>query len=184
MKTTPKAAGLNKKGFTLIELVVALAVSTILGVILVSTGQTGVTYYKRIDRDMMSETQARAALSLVTVQIRQHDATGAISVSADNRSITFLDDPSVVNSTYTVVSFDAGTGKLHAQEYDSLGAPGARVDVALLKDFSVVQSANAFNQPMFLIHLEYGEDEAVRTLDQSVTQRSAGVPTPSPVPSP
>lgn len=179
MKTTPKAAGLKKKGFTLIELVVALAVSTILGVVLVSTVQTGVTSYKNIDKDMMSETQARAALSLVTVQIRQHDMTGAISVSEDNRSITFLDDPSNETSTYTVVSFEVD--KLYAREYTGDGMLSAQTEVALLTNFTVAQQTNAFNQPVFLIHMEYGEG---RVLDQTVTQRSAGVATPSPVPIP
>ena len=182
MKTTPKAAGLNKKGFTLIELVVALVVSTILGVILVSTVQTGVVSYKNIGKDMMSETQARAALSLVTVQIRQHDMTGAISV-IDEHSVKFIDNPSdAANSTYTVVSFEVD--QLIAREYTADGAVSAQTEVALLRNFTIQQQANAFNQPVFVIHLEYGEDGAVRTLDQTVTQRSAGVPTPSPVPSP
>ena len=170
MKTTPKAAGLTKKGFTLIELVVALAVSTILGVILVSTVQTGVTSYKNIDKDMMSETQARAALSLVTVQIRQHDTTGAISV-IDAQTMKFVDDPSNADSSYSIISFSGV--KLTASEYaeTSAIAPSSVTQIALLTSFSVTASVDTFGSPVFNFVIGYGEG---RVLEQSVAQRSAG----------
>ena len=184
MRNTPKAAGLGKKGFTLIELVVALAISAILGVILVSTVRTGLASYKFVDSDMMSESEARAALSLVTVQIRRHDATGAIllgSEEEDNGVIKLIDDPTLPaeEQSYSVIFFTED-GVLMAEEYAANGTLISSAAVAKLNTFTVTQDVNAFNIPVYFISLTYGENG--RVLEQAVTQRSAGVPTPEPEP--
>ncbi len=171
MRNTPKISGRNKKGFTFIELVVAMAVSAILGVILVTTLQTGIVSYKNISYDMITETEARAALSLITVQIRQHDQTGAIRVLGET-SLQFIDDPDLPNSSYSVVTYESG--KLVSRQYDDLsdvsGIALSTVEVAAVSAFSVTTGADTFGAPVYLISIGYGEG---KTLKQSVTQRSA-----------
>ncbi|MCE5235385.1 MAG: prepilin-type N-terminal cleavage/methylation domain-containing protein [Clostridiaceae bacterium] len=178
MRNTPKAVGLGKKGFTLIELVVAMVVSTILGVILVTTVRTGVVSYQNINADMMSESEARAALSLITVQVRRHDATGAISVINDGLGMRFIDDPGNEDSAYSEVSFEAGapledgtpTGTLYALAYADSDAEPVKTEIATLTSFSVEPGVDSYGNPAFIVKVEYGN---ARTLEQVISQRSA-----------
>jgi prepilin-type N-terminal cleavage/methylation domain-containing protein len=83
----------NKKGFSFLELVIAMAIMGLLGTMVVGLVKTGLTSSGRIRDDMSSETEARAALSLITVQLRRHDATGAIRIDTVNEEIELLKNP-------------------------------------------------------------------------------------------
>jgi len=183
MSTTPKAAGqtrekLNKKGFTFIELVVAMAISAILGVMLVSTLHTGLRAYKGVSEDMLSETQARTALSLITVQIRKHDQTGAISCSTDLDGVPtmyFYEDPLDTDS-YTKITFvkpvpPEAEGAVTVTE-DIAGTPR---EIARVRGLTITESVNQYGAPMFTVTVEYGD---ARVLTQSVMMRSAPEGTP------
>ena len=97
----------SKKGFTVIELVVTMAIMGILSMSVAGLVRTGLSSYKHISSDMSYETEARAALSLITVQIRQHDETDAIAVDSANKKIKLKDAPG--NSAGTIIWFEDGT---------------------------------------------------------------------------
>lgn len=71
----------NKSGFTIIELVVAMAIMGILGGVVASLVTLGTSSYKKINTDLDYQTQARTAMSFLTVQLRQHDEAGLVSLT-------------------------------------------------------------------------------------------------------
>ena len=162
----------NRHGFTLIELLVAMAVSVILGTILMTTLRTGLVSFGRISDDMQTESQARSALTLLTVQIRQHDESGAISVPT-GQSMQFLDYPSNPQTSYTVVSYESGM--LVSRKYADLSVPSAApVSVANVAQITGLLIGTGTDSEtgalMYTIQIEYGDG---RELMQTVTQRSA-----------
>ncbi|MPM04582.1 hypothetical protein SDC9_50860 [bioreactor metagenome] len=173
----------NKKGFTLIELIVAMMVFAILGGAIAGVLKAGLSSYGHISDDMYSETDARAALSLITVQIRQHDATGAITVDGGG-TVLRLKSGSDGDSGGTLIWFDSTSQTLYSYEATS--------DVATLdpsfvsvSDASAIAKINSLelkqknredgtNLPytVYTVTIKYTKDGG-KELSQTVTQRSA-----------
>lgn len=168
----------NRRGFTLIELVVAMAVGVILGAMLMTTLRTGLVSFGKISDDMQAESQARSALTLLTVQIRQHDETDAISVLT-GQSMQLRDDPANPDtSTYTVVSYQDGA--LISQKFDpavSTATPVSQATVAQIDGLLIgIGTDMGTGAVMYSIQIQYGKAQyggEGRWLKQTVTQRSA-----------
>lgn len=64
----------NNKGFTLIELIVVLAIMGIMGSMLVSMMHTGAMTFRSTYDTADAQNDARVAMSYLTVKIRQNDA--------------------------------------------------------------------------------------------------------------
>ena len=168
----------NKKGFTLIELVVAMVVFAILGGAVAGMIQSGLNSYGKISDDIYTETEARTALSLITVQIRQHDATDAITVDTPNKVIRLRNNPaSATDLSGTVIWFSVDT-LYSAQVEDTTAAlPGTGDEVtksvAKIHDITLSQGVapggTAFD---YTITVSY-TDTGAKQLSQTVTQRSA-----------
>jgi prepilin-type N-terminal cleavage/methylation domain-containing protein len=163
----------NKKGFTLIELLVSMMVLAILGAMVTALVRTGLSSSGRIATDMAQETEARTAMSLVTVQIRKHDETGAIRMGSSD--VTFRDYP---GSSGRKIWFEDGALKL--QEYTMVSDETTNVypqplRIAEVLDFSVTTPDDLVpgGTATYTITIVYegGMGES-RTLTQSVTQRS------------
>ena len=171
----------NKKGFTLIELIVAMVVFAILGGAVAGMIQAGLGSYGRISDDMYTETEARTALSLVTVQIRQHDATDAISVNSDT-AIGFMDAPPLPGGT--VIWFSGDT--LYTREATDVTISQTDSDdyaIAKILDFRIVRNPSGdgltFAYTVTVTYGSAGGDE--KELSQTITQRSTpATPSPSP----
>ena len=151
----------NKKGFSFIELVVVMAVFAILGAAVSGLVKTGLNSYGNISSDMSSETEARTALSLVTVQIRQHDATGAITVNSDT-SLT-LSDPDM-----RIWFEDGYLWVLDLDDPDPLDKK-----IAEVTGFKIRQYTDSNETVFYEITVEYGPSGNSRELSQTITQRSA-----------
>jgi len=166
----------RQAGFTLIELVVAMAVMSILGAAVMGLIKTALSSYDHINEDMAAETEARAALSLVTVQIRQHDQTGAIVLNPDG-SLKFLDAPGDISSSGSIIWFNTADSGLYAQDYGNLNnttTAGPPNKIASITNFSVTRDDNGGTGPYtYNITISYGTGENARALSQDVTQRSA-----------
>lgn len=167
----------NRGGFTLIELVIAMAVLAILGGAIAGVLQTGLRSYSRISESMYTETEARTALSLVTVQIRQHDATGAITVDGANNIIRLKDDPDYTAGT--VIWLEGGT--LYCIQASDVGAiPEAEEAeaIAQIYDIDLNQDiSDSGTSLQYTVRIYYGTD-GNKHLSQTITQRSAPAATP------
>jgi prepilin-type N-terminal cleavage/methylation domain-containing protein len=171
----------NKKGFSFLELVIAMAIMGLLGTMVVGLVKTGLTSSGRIRDDMSSETEARAALSLITVQLRRHDATGAIRIDTVNEEIELLKNPNAAPPAHlngTVISY--GGGDVYAQDTTDVSGPVSTagltpiarvVDVAVTFDLNDAGTAITYD-----ITVTYGAPGNLKELKQTVTQRSNPAP--------
>ena len=70
----------SEKGFTLVELLLAMAILSILAASLVSLLSTGSSLFVNTEKYYQSQLEARTALSYITVKIRQNDVAGAVEL--------------------------------------------------------------------------------------------------------
>ena len=79
----------GNKGYSLIELIVVLAVMAIVGTMALSLIATGSKLYKNIYDRQLAQKDARIAMSYITMRVRQNDTQSGISVS--NNVLNILD---------------------------------------------------------------------------------------------
>lgn len=166
----------NKKGFSFIELVVVMAIMSIVGTAVAGLLRTGLSASGRISENMATETEARTALSLITVQLRQHDATGAIHVKSD-KEVWLYDDSDAMTGT-AVLFKDGGlySYKLTNGLVDETDEPIANISgFKITHDISESGLLNTYK-----ITITYGKD--AKSLSQTITQRSAPLPQPTDTP--
>lgn len=74
----------NKKGFTLTELIITMAIVAILGTVVVTMLQSGNRFQSGVVNSADLQNNARTAMSYITVKIRQNDTSGGITVDKVN----------------------------------------------------------------------------------------------------
>ena len=163
----------SKKGFSFIELVVVMAIMSIVGATVAGLLRTGLSASGRISEDMAYETEARTALSLITVKLRQYDATGAIDVISSDQ-VWFYDN--IENKSGTAIRFKDGglySYRLSGGIVAETGEP-----IAYISGFEISDSVS---DPACLSHTIsrcFTERTAKACLRR--LQRSAPQPKPSP----
>ena len=173
----------NQRGFTVVELIVTMAVLAILGATVSGLVRTGLSAYGRVSETHNTETEARAALSLVTTQLRKHDATGAITVDSDKKTLRLRGDP-VADGKGAVIWFDGGT--VYTAQTDTVNITPATADATAIAhvydiEIDTGETKNTLGLS-YRVTVTYGEAGG-KTLSQTVTQRSAaGLPTGTPAP--
>lgn len=73
-----------KRGNSLIELIIVMAMLGLLGGVLVSLIATGGSIYQKVNASSDAQIEARMALSYVTVKLRQNDVENGISLPNAN----------------------------------------------------------------------------------------------------
>ena len=162
----------NQRGFTVVELIVTMAVLAILGATVSGLVRTGLSAYGRVSDTHNTESEARAALSLVTTQLRKHDATGAIDL-ADGQTLRLRRDP-VAENKGTLIWFAGGT--VYTAQTEDVTATPAAADATVIAqvyglDMKIVPTDNALSLS-YQVTVTYGAS-GEKTLSQTVTQRSA-----------
>ena len=106
----------SAKGYSLVELIVVMAIIGILGTMLVTMMNLGGKLYRNANAAMEAQSNARLAMSYINMRIRQNDALNKIDV--DNvivESITYaaltIIDSDNPNNTYWIY-FDSDNKKL------------------------------------------------------------------------
>lgn len=170
----------NQRGFTVVELIVTMAVLAILGATVSGLVRTGLSAYGRVSDTHNTETEARTALSLVTTQLRKHDATGAIDL-ADGQTLRLRRDP-VAENKGTVIWFTGGTVYTAQTENVNI-TPDIADATAIARVYDLhIEIALTENTPSlsYQVTVTYGAS-GEKELSQTVTQRSAvSVPTSTP----
>lgn len=166
---------LNQKGFTLTELIVAMAVLAILGSVVTSLVKTGLSAYGQVSGTASAETEARTALSLVTTQLRRHDATGAVMVLSSTR-LGLREDPGAGDGG-NVVWFDAADGTVYtAQVSDVTQEPEKEKGnaIAAAEGLAIEQVVSEDHTSLaWKVTVIY---DGGKELSQTITQRSAAMP--------
>ncbi|NLM84967.1 MAG: prepilin-type N-terminal cleavage/methylation domain-containing protein [Clostridiales bacterium] len=183
---------LGRKGMTILELLVTMAVLSLLGAMVLGLVGAGRRSSTRIQTDIADDTEARTAMSLITVSIRQHDATGAIelvNVGAQTERLKLRANPFAISAEERekgkVILFregDDGMCTIYAVdrtgEGQSVSDPVDVMPLADIEPIAVVRSVRITedivdNSLVYNIVITYGAGGREKTLEQSVTLRSA-----------
>ena len=183
---------LGRKGMTILELLVTMAVLSLLGAMVLGLVGAGRRSSTRIQTDIADDTEARTAMSLITVSIRQHDATGAIelvNVGAQTERLKLRAHPFAISAEERekgkVILFregDDGMCTIYAVdrtgEGQSVSDPVDVMPLADIEPIAVVRSVRITedivdNSLVYNIVITYGAGGREKTLEQSVTLRSA-----------
>ena len=151
-----------------------MAIMSIVGATVAGLLRTGLSASGRISEDMAYETEARTALSLITVKLRQYDATGAIDVISSDQ-VWFYDN--IENKSGTAIRFKDGGLYSYSLSGGIVAETGE--PIAYISGFEISDSVS--ESGMFItydIKVFYGKDG--KSLSQTITQRSAPQPKPSP----
>ena len=184
---------LGNRGMTILELVVTLAILSLVGTMVLSLVSAGRSSSNRIQADIADATEARTAMSLVTVALRQHDEIGAINLyntDFNNIRLTMKDNPSAPSEEErkkgTVLLFKKsdmdGLCYIYAidrtgeyQNVDDAVQPAeleAVVPLAVVKSVEITRNI-VNNAWVYTIAMTYGEDGQEKRLEQSIKLRSA-----------
>ncbi len=178
MKLTKKLK--NKSGFTIIELVVAMAIMGILGGVVASLVTMGTSSYQKVNTDLDYQTQARTAMSFITVQLRQHDEAGLVlmtdgsGVSTDtfdgSGRVYFCDkDPATVPGTpgkYIEIVGDELSYVSFSDKGDSTTYLDA-IPIAVVRGLNITKTT-ANGRETYDITVEYGDG---RQMTESIALR-------------
>lgn len=160
------------QGYTLVELITALAIIGILGTMLLSMINTGGHFYRTANTTMDNQNNARIAIAYITVKIRQNDVVSEISVAAPVASdstfqVLKIKDASTTGKFFWIY-FDSSTNKLREQkdsDFDPVLVNGT--EIADLRAVNIEQyGAN-------IIHFEVESIDGMVNLSQDITLRSA-----------
>ncbi|WP_430882692.1 PilW family protein [Fusibacter sp. JL216-2] len=77
----------NKDGFTLLEVMVVVAIGAVLSLLLVSIFVTSNKFMLNTAKNLDSQTKARQVLDLLSNEIRRNDITGRIECSVESQVI-------------------------------------------------------------------------------------------------
>lgn len=165
-------------GYSLIELIISMAIIALLGSALFTMISSGGRSYQRIQKNYTSQNDARVALSYVTVKIRQNDRvyvdpagviTSGISVSGNIIRIT---DPSHTDMYWWIYR----QGEKLMEQYGNGMAAGGGTEIAAITGFTAEQLTRAAPEdPLKLkIAIEYddGSGAPYKELNEIISLRA------------
>ncbi|MDP4093530.1 MAG: prepilin-type N-terminal cleavage/methylation domain-containing protein [Bacillota bacterium] len=147
----------NNKGFTLIELTVVLVILAIVGTMVYSLVGSGTKAYKEISENSDEQSDARIAMSYITMRLRQNDFTGGYEV----RSNTML----VIKDTYGNDKYRLYKDSDSVFLVEDTGQRITAVNIAKINSISFQDTGNGVE-----ISITYGNEN--KTLDTMITMRS------------
>lgn len=162
-------------GYTLVELIVVLAIMGILGSMLVSMLNIGAQFYRNANTTMDNQNNARLAIAYITVKIRQNDVTDGISVvdltdsSSNPIKVLKINDASSTSGNTFWIYFDNNTGKLREQSGNTGFNPVLEngTEITDLRNALIEQPVNTH-----IIHFEAISVDGSVDLTQNITLRS------------
>lgn len=181
----------NNKGFTLVELIVGMAVMGILTVMLLYVFMAGRNSYQTLNDSSKAENEARIAMSYLTTQIRQNDAvtTSNGGIDVHNVSVKPVEEEMPVH-----LQISDGTNVRHIYAYPVTAASGSAFELRESaseswytdNDSSVI--AEGLYEVTFTTHgaisgntvvgitIKYrnGKNFEIKKLEESITLRAEG----------
>mgnify|MGYP001810535385 CR=1 FL=1 len=177
MPSTRAAYILRKSsGYTLIELIIVMAMMALLGTTLVAVVGSGGNQYQRIHENYSTENEARIALSYMTVKIRQND-TYITDPVYTGRSVTVLAGPPPVlqirDSATSRWDIQLVGNQLVESRYTA-GSPTPDATATISDKISALSIASDATGSLITIDITYVVDGNAKHLIEKVYLRSDG----------
>lgn len=156
-------------GFTMIELVVVMAMMVVLACVLLSLVSSGGKHFQRNEDIYRSENEARTALSYVTVKMRQNDfvaENGVRSVSASGNTLTI--NRYKGGGDYWEIRLDSDGNLKEYTHFAIGGTPKEDIIATGLKDFKVTST----NGRLITVEIEYRMSDTDKSLNGQIYLRA------------
>ena len=143
------AASDGQAGFSIVELLIALTLLAFLAASLLTIITSGSDAFQKVLDDKSAQSEARIAISYITVKLRQNSSAGKVSIVPSDsmtnaRSVLKIEgDPNAFPGGVYFIYFeeaeDGGTGCLVEKNADAphVGDPSNALVIADISDFSV-----------------------------------------------
>lgn len=160
-----------EKGYSLVELIVVMAILGILGTMLVTMMSTGGRLYKNANTIMEEQSDARLAMSYISMRIRQNDVQNNINIEDVNidgksyRALTIVDSTNSDRAYW--LYFD--TNKLKELVVSSSSASSS--DIAEVSDFKIKKLPGVLDMPTTIL-MEITTKNSTISLNQELTLRT------------
>ena len=139
----------DQSGFSIIELLIALTLMAFLATSLLTIITAGGDAFSRVLDEKTAQSEARIAISYITVKLRQHSSRGLVSVVpsdslSDNRNVLKIEGgaggvPGESYFIYFEESPDGGIGRLVEKNAVAprVGDPAGANKIADISDFEI-----------------------------------------------
>lgn len=145
----------NNKGFTLVELIVVIAITGLIVTMVFTLVGSGRNHFRNINENFNHQSEARIAMAYITTILRQNDST--------NSNITINQtEMNIVTGTGNIRIFYDGTVLREQRSTEPLPRDIARIDGIVLER----------NQNNISIRIDYGNGQH---LDSMISLRSDGI---------
>ena len=106
----------NQSGFSLVELLIALTLTAFFATSLLTVISTGGEAFQMIMDEKTAQSEARIAVSYVTVKLRRRSSQGAVSIVASDsptngRNVLKIDNESALGESYYIYFEEARDGE-------------------------------------------------------------------------
>ena len=170
-------AKINQAGFSIIELLIALTLLAFLATSLLTIITAGGDAFQRVLDEKTAQSEARIAISYITVKLRQHSSQGNISIVpsdslSDSRNVLKIEGAAgiVPGESYFIYfeeSPDGGAGRLveKSSVAPRVGDPAGAHKIADISDFEVTY----FDENQSTINISVSCDTPAERITREVT---------------
>ena len=155
----------SNRGLTLVELMAVMAIMAILAATLSATLSTGSRLFRRTDDTYKAQTEARVAMSYITMKLRQHDRTGGVAVN---------DQP---GNPYLQLTSGGTTTKIYHQDKKLVEqiekTDGSIVFTDIAEHIKAVEFSQSSDKKLIIVSIKYFDGNgSEKALSKTVILRS------------
>ena len=182
MRLRSRVVAGDERGFSVIELLVALAIISLLGSSLIAIVGAGSDAFRHVLSDRDAQAEARIAVSYVTVKLRQNDARGRVSIEKSDSeeypgNVLKIIQPTGTDSLfiYFVKADGADLPGQLVEKYSTapgVGDPHGANVIAEISGFSVSYADDDETGTQISVAAHYMAGGAQRSLESLVTLRA------------
>ena len=176
----------KQRGYTLIELIIVMAIFAIVGSLIVTLMRSGGKFNEGVQRNAEAQNSARIAMSYINVKIRQNDSlptqTQEIIDSGIKNNVWVVGDELLIYQGEYLkwkIYFDPSKQTLYEDTYDAHGLPESTNEISASNapDGSGINDVEFYysehdNTNTIQIVVKYNDNVAAREIVQTISLRT------------